>query len=327
LLGVAADAGEVAANIEGLRSYFDPTLCVVGSDTILGEGVGEAQAWAESFELGRAVKVRVDAIGSGNGLRLAAEGGCAHVLAMSDPMSAEDEADLAAAGVEVTCAAEIGYDVIVFITDINNPVRTIEDRDLARILRGSIGNWGEVSTAYPETITIYYRPGSGTTNVVLENLVNFSPAEGQPFPVEGNYVACDSNEDCLDKTLTTPGSLYWVSAAWMETQPEEYLKVLGIAVNEQITTDPRQEGFSLGRYPSSLVRPLYMYVLDGGGTNAEQLGLAREFLELVRGVEGQQILERAHFYTHFNRPGRIEVPLPGGFAAFDDPNRQVCRGG
>jgi ABC-type phosphate transport system substrate-binding protein len=325
LLGAAADFSDAVATVNQVRDYFKPRLCVVGSDTILGEGLGESTAWKNAFEAAQHVQVRISAVGSNNGLQLAAEGGCAHVLAMSDAMSAQQEESLAQADVEITCAAEIGYDVIVFITDINNPVRTLEDRSLERILRGTDTHWSTVSSNYTEPITIFARPGSGTTSHVLENFIRYQSTPQAPFP-SPNYQACSSNEDCLNRTLNTPGSLYWVSAAWMETQPDEFLQVLNIAVNEQLTVDPRVAGFDLTRYPGVLVRPLFMYVLDGPQTDSEQLMLGQAFLEYVRGVEGQLILEESHFYTHFNRPGTAEVSLPSGFSRPGvSATRNICR--
>ncbi|MCS7071407.1 MAG: hypothetical protein NZM00_07875, partial [Anaerolinea sp.] len=82
LIGVAADFGDAADTIARIQEAFYPQICVVGSDTILGESLGYSGAIASAFEqrtnssATSRVRVSVDAIGSVNGVRRAAEGGC-----------------------------------------------------------------------------------------------------------------------------------------------------------------------------------------------------------------------------------------------------------
>mgnify|MGYP005865489593 CR=1 FL=1 len=113
---------------------------MVGSDTILGEDLQLSMDWKREFEQRHRVQVDIQAIGSGNGVRRAAEGGCAHVLAMSEPMSSKQYQTLQEAGIQVQCAAPVGYDVIAFVTDINNRLATLQYRDLSRVLSGRVNN-------------------------------------------------------------------------------------------------------------------------------------------------------------------------------------------
>ena len=229
LLGAVADLGEATQTIERFQEIFNPppTLCVVGSDTILGEDLQLSLDWKREFEQRHNVQVDIQAIGSGNGVRRAAEGGCAHVLAMSEAMSQAQYQTLQAAGVQVQCAAPVGYDVIAFVTDINNRLATLQYRDLSRILDGRASNWSALDRRQNVPITIWARPGSGTTAHILSYFA--SPYSGDTvsdFPATARYAMCDSNEVCLNETLATPGSLYWVSVAWMRTKPPRYLRVL-----------------------------------------------------------------------------------------------------
>ncbi len=324
LIGAAADLGEAVNTFQEFRSIFYPELCVVGSDTILGEGLGMAEAWAASFEESHDVRVRINPTGSTAGLRLAADGGCAHVLAMSEAMDERQQASLTDGGVAVHCAAEIGYDIIVFVTDINNPVTVVTRPVLSGLLNGRTFSWGELSTDFEYPVSILVREGSGTTDVVLRQIANYDSRGATNFPPGANYVFCDSNDDCLDRTLSARGSLYWVSAAWMSTQPPQYLRVLSILQGDESSVNPLREEVDLNRYPSSLQRPLYMYALDGENTSDEQHQLARGFLRHVRGVGGQQVLEENFFYTHFNEPTEVDVPLPSGFDPPGTPGRQIC---
>ncbi|GAB4520189.1 MAG: hypothetical protein OHK0046_30070 [Anaerolineae bacterium] len=332
IIGLIADSGALFDTFDRFNQAINPppTLCVVGSDTILGSAA-MGQAWETGFETQFKADVKTAAIGSVGGVERAIEGGCVHVLAMSEPMTQDQYTRLTGAGYGLDCAAEVGYDVISFVTNINNPLvkevrdpedpddtrprsRPITDRELRGILNGNIRNWSELnnwpngSPALP--ITIWLRLQSGTSEVVLRRVAGFNPTADNAYPANANYQPCSSNEDCLNKTLSTPGSLYWVSVAWMRTQPEDYLRVLNILEGEEISVNPFQEEVDLEEYPNELVRPLYLYVLSSRGINAETRGLARNFLEYVRGVDGQQAVDERYFYNHFSRPLDIDVDFP-----------------
>jgi ABC-type phosphate transport system substrate-binding protein len=329
LIGVAADFGDAADTVARIQEAFYPQLCVAGSDTILGESLGYSGAIASAFEQRinasptSRVRVSVDAIGSVNGVRRAVEGDCVDVLASSEPIQPISISELTGAGISIDCAAEIGYDVVAFVTDINNPIPNLNRRNLTGILTGAIRNWAELNRSYEAPIRILFRPGSGTTDFVLRNVARHE----NPFnpPPAATYLPCGSNEDCLNQTLANRGTLYWVSTAWMRTQPERYLRVLPILSGDEQAFNPLTDDISLNDYPAVLIRPLYMYVLRRPGTTPEVASLGQRFLEYVRSVEGQQILEAHHFYTYFAQPRDVSVPLPPGFETDATGHRVICR--
>jgi len=315
LLGAVADLGEATQTIERLQEIFNPptTLCVVGSDTILGKDLQLSVDWEREFEERHNVDVVVDAIGSGNGVRRAAEGGCAHVLAMSEAMSQAQYQTLEQAGVQVQCAAPVGYDVIAFVTDINNRLPTLQYRDLSRVLTGRISNWSELDRLQNRPIIIWARPGSGTTaHIMTRFAAPYSGDNEQDFPPT-NYAFCYSNEACLNETLATPGSLYWVSVAWMRTKPPRYLRVLPILSGDERPINPLQDDFTLSEYPSRLVRPLYLYVVITPNMSIEQANLAREFLAYARSLNGQTLLEQRGYITYFDSVASVPIELPPAF--------------
>lgn len=336
LLG-AADAwgGAEETFHEFEKRYFYPELCIVGSDTILGDELGLSASWIEVFEDQHEVKVKIDAIGSTNGLQRAIDGGCAHILAMSSPLDHEQQAALGAAEVEVTCAAEIGYDVIVFIRNKNNPVEILPENKIRQVLFGKITQWADFDSNYNQPITILARRGSGTTDVVLDGFLRvygFNSQGGEIFPDDGKppeeriYVECDSNEDCLNRALGKAGSMYWASVAWLRFQPQDFLYGLIIVDDESssLAGDPLHGKIDLDQYPHKLVRPLYLYTLDGKGTDRKQRQLAEDFIRYVRSIQGQEQLNQ-YFYTYFNQPGDVDILLPDGFAGPGDPNRNICK--
>lgn len=329
LIGIAADAGGAADTIERFRSLFYPELCIAGSNTILGEGIEMASDWKTQFERENEVRVSIEGIGSVRGVERAVQGGCVHVLAMSEPMTILQYNALRGASIEIDCAAEVGYDVVAFVTDIDNRLPALLERNLRGILLGQITDWRTVGGA-SGPIRVLARPGSGTTEVVLRNVAGWlddNLNDDQYFPQGTDYIPCRSNDACLDTTLATPGSLYWVSTAWMRTQPEQFLRVMPILRGDERPINPLTEQVNLNEYPSSLIRPLYLYVLKSQTVPDEIEALAREFLYFVRSVRGQVIVERHHFYAFFNRPQGVRVELPPGFEPDETGLRPVCRTG
>ncbi|NJL95932.1 MAG: hypothetical protein HC915_20470 [Anaerolineae bacterium] len=329
LLGAAADLGDALDTVEEVRTRLYPELCVAGSSTVLEEGLGLAEGWTEDFTAINEVRVNVEAIGSGAGVDRASQGGCVHVLAMSEPMTDSQFQQLADSDVNLVCAAEIGYDVVVFVTHNNNPVTVLDDRgprSLSAILSGSITNWAELNPSYDFPITIYVRPRSGTTELILSRLlVNFDNQGATNFPPGVNFLECNSNEECLNLTLGTPGALYWVSASWIRTQPPEFLRVISILQGDERSVNPLNEDVNLERYPKLLMRPLYLYVVDGEGATPDDVQRAQDYLTFVRGIQGQQTLEAAGFFTYFDAPRDIEVLLPSGFDSVGTPGRRICQ--
>ncbi|MCS6836539.1 MAG: substrate-binding domain-containing protein [Anaerolineae bacterium] len=330
LLGAVADLGEATQTIERFQEILNPPpkLCVVGSDTILGLDLKLSLDWKREFEDRHRVNVDIQAIGSGNGVRRAAEGGCAHVLAMSEPMSRNQQQTLQNANVQVQCAAPVGYDVIAFVTDINNRIPSLQYRDLTRILDGRVENWSALDRRQNRPVTIWARPGSGTTAHILTHFT--PPYTGDTtnnFPPTANYAFCYNNEECLNQTLATPGSLYWVGVAWMRTKPPRYLRVLPILAGDERPINPLEDKFTLEEYPSLLVRPLYLYVVVGPDMTPEQAQLARDFLTYARSLNGQSQLEQRGYITYFDAAADVPIELPPAFVPDPSTGRApVCLG-
>lgn len=325
LIGTFASLNDMLESFDAISELANPPprLCIAGSSTILGDGLGMAEEWEVYFENQTAADVFVNSTGSIGGVNSASDGGCVDVLAMSEAMTVEHEQQLINSGVEIQCAAEIGYDIIAFVTDIDNELPVIEDRFMRNILQGQDTNWADVR-GDDQTIYIYARPGSGTTDYVLKRY-GWEFGESQ-MPPDANYIECSSNSDCLNKTLGTIGSLYWVSLSWMKTRPEEYLRVLPVLQGDERPINPIRDNFNIRDYPNKLIRPLYMYVLRNSNQSDESNRLAHQFLDYVRGVEGQSVLEDHHFYTHFNRPIRVPLEFPTGFETdITQGPRQFCK--
>lgn len=323
LIGVAADFNDAKELFVDVVASFDPspTINIVGSDTILGEKLHMANEWKKDFveltkwkqhvffqEITRQVDVNIKPIGSHSGFEQAKQGKV-HILAMSDPMSAHQQQQLKENGVNIHCAAEIGYDIVVFVTDLNNNIPAFSRYALRNILRGFFVDWSQISDRAEKSqkIQILARKGSGTTHFILDNFLNDDR-------FLSHFLTCESNEICLDTTLSMPGSIYWSSAAWLYTQPLQYVHPLLIQREDNLLPqNPLSDKFDVNNYPTEMMRGLYMYVLNSDQIEPHSLELAKQFFQYVRGIHGQEILEKSKFYTYLKPPKEVELVLPDGF--------------
>lgn len=330
LFASLADASGLIVPIANLVSPM-PSVTIAGSATILGDELRLANDWVATFqernletwdlplagEIERKIRFTVNAVGTVKGIEQATKGGV-DLLAASEPLSDEQIGQLTASGVNIACAAPIGYDVIVFVTDITNRLeRPIKLQELTGILNNQIRSWSEVR-GQPEPIRIFAREGSGTTELVLRTFLGRSD-------MPSHMINCGSQADCLNLTLSTRGSLYWVSLSWLRLQPENYLVPVLIENAEGLVTDPLSTQFDPWNYPAELIRPLYMYVLQSQKSDPRSIEVSKQFLSYIRGVQGQQILETHFFTTHFQPPPGVEVQLPPGFGISPGGLPIICR--
>jgi ABC-type phosphate transport system substrate-binding protein len=203
LLGLAADLSDASGLAQPFLEVVDPApeVRIVGSSTVLGEGIPMASDWQQEFEadkswqtripligkVDRTVTVNIQGVGTLEDCQRAVVGQV-NLLAASEPIPCYDQ--LVAQGINVQGMAEIGYDVVAFVTDINNKVPEVDKREMISILNGSITNWAEVG-GDSQPIRVLARRGSGTTELVLDRFTG--SAEFRP-----HFIECQSNGQCLD---------------------------------------------------------------------------------------------------------------------------------
>ena len=339
VLGILANLSEVSAfTLDYYQNInLNPPVYIVGSNTVLGEGVGVAQAWQTTYEESNSihqlmlgfydlerpgVKLLIDGQGSEVGVQqaIAGEG---NLLVKSKPLSSEQIQQMQQSGLAIDCAAPLGYDVVVFVTNLDNQVPEVSLRDLKSILNGSITNWSQVGGA-DLPIKIMAREGSGTTEFVLQQMTGSTQFNPE---LASKVINCGhDNDQCLNMALSSPGALYWVSSAWLHTQPSQYIEPILIRDGVAEPISPFAENFVVGDYTTNLVRPLYMYVLSGNNIEPEAEDTAIDFFRFIRSIKGQEILETHHFFTYLRPPEGSRLDLPEGFG-FDE-NAQIvttCR--
>lgn len=332
LLGAAADLSQADSLALPLVARLDPPpqLRILGSDTILGDSVNVATEWKEKFTkmvqtvtyvpilgpIERPPHIDIEVSDSLTGFRLAQEGE-ASLLIVTETMTETIQEKIEERGITTRCAAAIGFDVIAFVTHLDNEDPALSVQDISKILTGEITNWSDLGRP-AQPINVLADPDSGATDIVLQNLTGSK--EFRP-----HFIKCTSNDNCLNTTLATPGSFYWVSASWLKDQPARYLNSIAVKDSIHPPQDPLQDDFDPDRYPQELLRPLYIYAFSGGPIDPSSTDLAIRFVEFVRGVRGQEILEKNNFYTHFTPPIHVKPELPPGFGPRSDGPPVVCK--
>ena len=333
LLGAVADLSEAQVLVYPLlrRVYPSPTLDILGSYTLLDEDNGISDAWIAEFREHAANPIGVPVVGEYRqhpnietmpmdeveAKQIAEDAQQGSVLISTEPLDDDDLAELAQKGLNIQCAAEIGYDIVTFVGHLNDVNPPLSTQDLKGILTGEITDWEQLGRdAYP--INLIADPDSGTTELVLAGIAGTKE-------LGAKYVRCDSDVECMNLALSTPGSLTWVSASWLKNQPEHYVNTIRIKGENSPPLDPMQETFDPDHYPPELIRPLYIYALRSASTPPASADLAARFVTFVRGIRGQEILEKRNFYTYFDPPIKTKVDLPDGFGIRVDDVPLVCR--
>jgi ABC-type phosphate transport system substrate-binding protein len=335
LFGVAAQLTAVIDAVEVIAAAINPSpqLQIVGSHTVLGHGLPLADEWREDFKeltkwkqsipmvgkIERQVEVTVKDVGTHKGIEQAMEGK-ADLLVASAPIPDDKIKQLNRQGISIRCAAEIGYDVIVFITHLQNKVDSVSEPSIKKILKGEYTHWSDVNPNWEaKPIHVFVRPGSGTTRLILKAFIG----SDEPRP---HFIECPHNSACFNGMLGTHGSTYWVSSTWLYTQPSNYLHPFFIRHEKfELPQNPFLDDFKPDHYHPKMIRPLYMYVLSGGPIDPISSDLAKKFFEYVRGVQGQELLEKSHFYTYFDPPTKVKVELPEGFGPRSNQLPVVCK--
>lgn len=275
LLLLAGCAGRAAAQLETSGAK---TIENIGSDTI----VNLALAWAEAYRpLHPDVRISVTGGGSGTGIA-ALINGTADIANASRAMKPEEKQAAEANGVK-PFEIEIARDAIAVIVHPSNPVSSLTLQQISNIFSGKITNWKQVGGEDRPIVLLSRETNSGTHVFFLERVIRLN----------------DKN----DKTLFSPDTLLLPSSEGISIEIRQNPNAIGydglgyvtadlktIAVAAEAGKDfvqPGVESVNAGTYP--IARPLFMY------TNGEPSGVLKDYVDWIRGSDGQQIVARLGF--------------------------------
>ena len=260
---------------------------IAGSSTVLPYANIVAEAFGENFDYPTPV---VESGGSSAGLRRFCDGVGENTIDIANASRAISESELQAcaeAGVTEIIEVRIGYDGIVFASDIEGPEFVFTPADWYLALAEQIPqdgalvanpntNWNEVNGELPEQEILALIPGTnhGTREVFEEKVILAGCEESGAMEtiLELNGGDEDAAEaSCM--TLRTDEAVVEIQGDYTETLNRlqanpNAIGVFGLAFYEQNTdalkvatmsgVEPSTETIASGEYPVS--RPLYFYI-------------------------------------------------------------------
>ncbi len=254
---------------------------ISGSSTVLPYATIVAEAFGENFEFPTPV---VEGGGSGAGRKKMCEGVGENTIDIANSSSRIKQSDIdlcASNGVTDIMEVRIGYDGIVFASDINGNEFAFTPSDWYNALAAQVmvdgalvdnpnKTWAEVNADLPDQEILAFIPGTkhGTREVFDEKVLE---AGCEATGAAEAFEAAGAEDGCLK--LRTDGVSVDIDGDYTETLSRlganpEAIGVFGLSFYENNTDKlrvatmdgilPSTESISTGEYPVS--RPLYFYV-------------------------------------------------------------------
>jgi phosphate transport system substrate-binding protein len=277
-----ASAAVIALAGAGVATARDQVQ-VAGSSTVLPYSKIVAEAFGEAYPDFKTPVV--ESGGTGAGIKQFCEGvgeGKIDIANASRAMKAEELATCKTNGVAEVEEVKIGYDGIVFATDINGPDFAIEPADIYKALAAKqvvdgklVDNpntkWSQVNPAFPDWDIAAYIPGEKHgTREVFETKLLAAGCDKQALAAAG-VAEADVDKTCI--AVRKDGKAVDIDGDYTETlsridSNKTGVGVFGLAFYEnnadklKVATVggvvPSVDTISSGEYPVS--RPLYFYV-------------------------------------------------------------------
>lgn len=237
-------------------------IVLEGSTTVLPI----AQKAAEVFmQKNKNVEIVVRGGGSGVGIASLIDGNCD--IANSSRSIRDTEIQKAMSrGVEPK-AHIIAMDGIVVIVHPSNPIRGLTKKQLKDIYTGKISDWSQLGGEKGKIVVISRDTASGTYEAFNE--LALSKAK-----VRADALMQVSNQAVASTVAKTPQAIGYVGLAYL-SKDVKTIEIDGVF--------PIKDTILTNKYP--IARPLFMY------TNGVPRGLVKEFIDFVKGPEGQKLIE------------------------------------
>lgn len=275
LCAVAATSASARENVQ-----------VAGSSTVLPYAAIVAENFGENFDFPTPV---VESGGSSAGLKRFCEGlgeNTIDIANASRQIRPAEREVCAAAGVGNIIEVRIGYDGIVFASDINGNAFTFTAEDWYKALvaehfvdgalvPNTLTNWNEVNPAFPDQPIQAFIPGTkhGTREVFEEKVILAGCEDGGFLQAMLDAGVDEDTAEGKCMAIRTDGLSVDIDGDYTETLARidantNGIGVFGLAFYENNTDKlqvatmggvvPTTESISTGEYPVS--RPLYFYI-------------------------------------------------------------------
>ncbi|MGR3590878.1 MAG: substrate-binding domain-containing protein [Limimaricola soesokkakensis] len=283
----ASSAALIAATAGFATAQSRDNVQIAGSSTVLPYASIVAEAFGENFDFPTPV---VESGGSSAGLARFCEGVGENTIDIANASRAIREGEVescAANGVNEIIEVRIGYDGIVFASDIDGETFAFTPADWYQALAAEIpqdgamvanpnASWADVNSELPDQEILAFIPGTkhGTREVFEEKVLLAGCEESGAYEqiLEINGGDEDAAETACMETRTDGVSVdidgdYTETLARIEANPQG-IGVFGLSFYEnntdslQVATmsgvEPSTETIASGEYPVS--RPLYFYI-------------------------------------------------------------------
>jgi phosphate transport system substrate-binding protein len=283
---LSATALAVATTAFAGAAYARDQIQIAGSSTVLPYASIVAEAFGENFEFPTPV---VESGGSGAGRKKLCEGVGENTIDIANSSSRIKQSDIdlcAQNGVTEIQEVRIGYDGIVFASDINGNSFAFTPSDwhnalAAKVLKDGelVDNpytkWSDIRADLPEQEILAFIPGTkhGTREVFDEKVIIDGCEENGALKamLDAGTSEKDAEKACM--TLRTDGRSIDIDGDYTETLArieanKDGIGVFGLSFYENNTDKltvatmngvvPTTEAIAKGEYPVS--RPLYFYV-------------------------------------------------------------------
>jgi phosphate transport system substrate-binding protein len=249
-----------------------------GSDTL----VNVALAWAEAYrDVDPTVSIAVTGGGSGTGIA-ALINGTVDIANSSRQIKPE----------EITAAQQNGIDPVEFVVAVDalavivntkNPVSELTIEQISDIFTGRITNWKDVGGRDASIVLVSRESNSGTHVYFLEQVVRRGESDNQDI-FTAKTLMMPSSVGITSEVGRNPNAIGYDGLGYV-TADEKVIAVAQDSTSPFIL--PSVETGADGSY--ALARNLYMYTVGEPG------GVIAEYLDWIRGPEGQKIVARLGF--------------------------------
>jgi phosphate transport system substrate-binding protein len=271
LLVVSLGCGKSGETQQGGKK----SVRVEGSDTM----VNVAQAWAERYgQIRPDVSVQVLGNGSGVGIASLIAGNCDLADASREMTKTEIARAKAGRGADPK-EIVVGHDALAIYVHKDNPLESISMEDLAEIYgeEGKITKWSQLGVhgaLGEQPITRVSRQSSSGTYMYFREKVL-----GPNRDYKLQSIDQSGSKDVVALVARTPSAIGY-SGMGYKTPEVKMLKVSPRSGQPGVA--PTIENARNHSYP--ITRSLLIYVID------EPAGIVKEYLDWIRGPEGQKIV-------------------------------------
>jgi phosphate transport system substrate-binding protein len=249
-----------------------------GSDTL----VNVALAWAEAYrDVDPTVSIAVTGGGSGTGIA-ALINGTVDIANSSRQIKPDEIAAARQNGIEPV-EFVVAVDALAVIVNPKNPVSQLTIGQMSDIFTGRITNWKDVGGRDAGIVLVSRESNSGTHVYFLEQVVRRGESDNKDI-FAAKTLMMPSSVGITSEVGRNPNAIGYDGLGYV-TDDEKVIAVARDSTSPFIL--PSVETGADGSYP--LARNLYMY------TAGEPSSVIVEYLDWIRGPEGQKIVARLGF--------------------------------